>query len=291
MKNLYPFFSQNPLDRLDATRRDKKEVQKLQNLPSSKFLLFFEGNLLTQNKQYLFTQQDLLTCTYNKEEIILLGEDKNVHYFCLHVNTFPSNLATAGLREFALYVKEKSLGILAQASSVLNWHSSHKHCAECGANTLMEHAGWRRDCVACKKEHFPRVDPVVIMLVTHGEYCLLGRGVNFKENRYSCLAGYMESGESIEEAAKRELFEEAGITGGEVTYIASQPWPFPSTLMIGVHVKAKTKEITIDPHEIEDAKWVHKDDIKQILDGDESFGISTPRKIAIARNLLEYWIK
>lgn len=291
MKNLYPFFSQNPLDRLDATRRDEREVERLQNLPTSQFLLFFKGELLVDNNKCFFTQKDLLACKYNEKEIILLGKDKETHYFCINITSFEDNLETIGLREIALHVEEELLGILAQSASVLNWHSLHKHCAFCAGDTLSVNAGWRRDCTKCKKEHFPRVDPVVIMLVTHGEYCLLGRGVNFKENRYSCLAGYMESGESIEDAARRELFEEAGIIGGDVTYVTSQPWPFPSTLMIGLHVQAKTKEIKIDTHELEDAKWVYKNDVKALLSGESVLGISTPSKIAIARNLLEYWVK
>ena len=187
-------------------------------------------------------------------------------------------------------MEENKLGILAQAAAVLNWHHSHQFCSACGKETTMKHAGWRRDCFTCKKEHFPRTDPVVMMLVTHGDYCLLGRGVNFAPNRYSCLAGFMESGESIEDAARRELYEEAGVIGLEVEYMMCQPWPFPNTLMIGVHVKAKSKELHIDTHEIAEAKWVHKNNLKAILDGDESFGISVPRKIAISRNLLESWI-
>ncbi len=129
-----------------------------------------------------------------------------------------------------------------------------------------------------------------MMLVTYEDYCLVGRGVNFAPNRYSCLAGFMESGESIEDAARRELYEEAGVIGEDVEYMMCQPWPFPNTLMIGVHVKAKSKKLKIDPHEIADAKWVHKEDVKAILEGDERHGILMPRKIAISRNLLETWV-
>jgi len=188
------------------------------------------------------------------------------------------------------YIEEEKLGILAQGSAILNWHEAHRYCSSCGKLTQMKHAGWRRDCPTCNTQHFPRVDPVVIMLVTFGDFCLIGRGVNFTKNRYSCLAGYMESGETIEDASRRELYEEAGVIGLDVEYKMSQPWPFPSTLMIGVHVKAKSKELVIDTHEIEDAKWVHKDDIRAILNGDESFGFSLPTKIAIGRNLLEEWV-
>ncbi len=151
--------------------------------------------------------------------------------------------------------------------------------------------GWRRDCVICKKEHFPRVDSAVIMLVTFGEYCLLGRGVSFKEGRYSCLAGYVESGETFEGAAKRELFEEAGIEGYDVEYLFSQPWPFPSTLMVGMRMKAKTQELTLDKNEIADAIWVHKDEVRAVLNGKDDSVFSIPLKIAIARNILEVWVE
>lgn len=290
MQSIYPFFSQNPLDRLDATRRDEKKFKKLQNLSTSKFLLFFEEKILTYDNKCFFNKEDTLTCKYNDDEIVLLGEFNGIYYFCIAVKSFSDVLSCTSLRDFALDVDEKFLGILAQGASVLNWHSSHQYCSYCGALTTLSHTGWRRNCTQCKRQHFPKVDPVVIMLVTHEEYCLLGKGVRFEGNRYSCLAGYMESGESIEDAARRELFEESGIIGGEVSYIASQPWPFPSTIMIGLSVKAETTKITIDPHEIADARWFHKDDVKKMLEGDESFGISLPGKIAIARNLLEYWI-
>ena len=289
MKRPVPFFSKNPLDRLDSTRRDACELQKLQHLPTSLFVLFHEEHVLVCGGECFFDEKILHSCEYVKDEVILLGVEKETHYFCVAVQKYPAALTAVNLREFALQVKEEKLGILAQSASVLRWHRTHPHCAACGAPTRLAHAGWRRDCTVCEKEHFPRTDPVVIMLVTHGEFCLLGRGVAFPEGRYSCLAGYVESGESIEAAARRELYEEAGILGGAVHYVSSQPWPFSSALMIGVHVEALTKEITIDPHELSDARWVGKEEVRALLKGDTSLGITTPSAIAIARNLLEYW--
>jgi len=290
MKNLYPYFSQNPLDRLDTIRRNTKQFEELKSSKSAKFVLFYENNIFfeTETKNCFLSNKNLDT-----RAAILLGRENNIDYFALDMqNNLETNISSMPLREFAssLFIEEEKLGIIAQASAILSWHRTHMFCPSCGEKTSMKHAGWRRDCSTCKQQHFPRVDPVVIMLVTHGDYCLVGRGVHFRKNRYSCLAGYMESAESIENASRRELFEETGVVGGEVKYISSQPWPFPSTLMIGVHVKAKSKELNIDGHEIADAKWVHKDDMKAILSGDESFGFSVPTKIAIARNLLESWV-
>jgi NAD+ diphosphatase len=288
MKKIYPYFSQNPLDRLDSTRRNPKEVEKLKASSNTKFILFDNDKVLfdKQTKNCFFSNIELDTT-----DAILLGRENDINYFVLNKPIY-KNTQAIPLREFAnsSFLKKEKLGIIAQASAILNWHNNHKYCSFCGNKTLMKHAGWRRDCISCERQHFPRVDPVVIMLVTYGQYCLVGRGVNFPKNRYSCLAGYMESGETIEDASRRELFEEAGVIGLDVKYKLSQPWPFPSTLMIGVHVKAKSQKLTIDKHEIADAKWIHKDDIKKILHGDESFGFSIPSKIAVARNLLEIWV-
>lgn len=286
-----PYFSQNTLDRLDNKRDDIAEFERLKKSNLAKFLLCDGSEIfLDANKDCFFPKAILKA--FDKESLVLLGVDGETPYFALHVKKDIPNTTKINLRDIANenLIPEEKLGILAQGVSVLNWHDSHMFCSCCGAKTIMAHSGWRRDCLTCKKEHFPRTDPVVIMLVTHEEYCLLGRGVNFAPNRYSCLAGYMESGESIEDGARRELFEEAGVRGGEVNYIASQPWPFPTSLMIGLHVKALGRELNIDTNEISDARWIHKEDIKKILAGDESFGISTPRPLAIARNLLEWWV-
>lgn len=289
MKNIYPYFSQNPLDRLDALRREENTIKELKNLKNSLFLLL-DGNdiiLDIKSNQCFFSKLDLST-----DQAVFLGRDSNINYFTLHVkDNIPKHLSKMPIREFVNknLLEENRLGIIAQSASVLNWHDSHQFCSTCGQKTTMKHAGWKRVCLTCKKEHFPRTDPVVMMLVTHGQYCLIGRGVNFPENRYSCLAGFMESGETIEDAARRELYEEAGVIGLEVEYKMCQPWPFPGSLMIGVHIEAESKELNIDPHEIADAKWFHKDQIKKILNGDTSFGVSMPNKIAISRNLLESW--
>ena len=290
MKNIYPYFSQNPLDRLDLIRRDKKLFEELKNSNKSQFVLFDGSNIIVNEikKECFFSNKDLDT-----NQAILLGRYKNRDYFALSVKEpIANHLSKISLRDFANsdFITKNRLGIIAQGNAVLNWHEAHQYCSYCGEPTKIKHAGWRRDCATCKRQHFLRIDPVVIMLVTHENYCLVGRGVNFLKNRYSCLAGFMESGETIEDASRRELYEEAGVIGLKVQYKMSQPWPFPSTLMIGVHVKAKSKELHIDTHEIADAKWVHKDEIKAILNGDESFGFSLPTKIAIGRNLLEEWV-
>jgi len=292
---LYPYFSKNPLDRLDHLRKNSLEVKKLIKSPNSLFLLFDGNNIIIdeKNSTCFFSNKILKEYKIDENEVILLGRYQGIDYFAFTLNKeLEENLSKISLRDFVNkeFLAEDKFGILAQGAAVLNWHKSHQFCSFCGEKTQIAQAGWRRDCLVCKTEHFPRVDSAVIMLVTYGEYCLLGRGVNFKEKRYSCLAGYVESGETFEGAAARELFEEAGIEAYDVEYVMSQPWPFPSTLMVGMRMKAKTKELTLDKNEIADAFWVHKDEVREVLNGKENSNFTLPRQIAIARNLLEIWV-
>ncbi len=202
----------------------------------------------------------------------------------------PAFLVT-DLRSIAVrgLVPPEELGLLAMAKSMLDWHNRHRFCANCGGPTTLAQAGFRRDCAACGAQHFPRTDPVVIMLVTRGERCLLGRQPRFPEKMYSCLAGFLEPGETIEAAVRRETFEEAGVRVGEVRYLASQPWPFPSSIMIGCVAEALTDEIAFDGEELEDARWFSKDDVRRMLDGThESF--AAPAPIAIANLLVRHWV-
>ncbi|MCB5174007.1 NAD(+) diphosphatase [Microvirga lenta] len=202
------------------------------------------------------------------------------------------SFAVADLRSIAVrgLVPAEELGLLAMAKSMLDWHNRHRFCANCGAPTQAAQAGFRRDCAACGAQHFPRTDPVVIMLVSRGDKCLLGRQARFPEKMYSCLAGFLEPGETIEAAVRRETFEEAGIRVGEVRYLASQPWPFPSSIMIGCVGEALTDEIDIDKDELEDARWFTKDDIRRMLDGTHE-DFAAPSPIAIANHLIREWVK
>jgi NAD+ diphosphatase len=174
------------------------------------------------------------------------------------------------------------LGALAQAKSLIGWHLRHRFCANCGAPTSSAAGGWRRECEACKAQHFPRTDPVVIMLAIRGDRCLLARQPRFPPGTYSCLAGFVEPGETFEDAVRREIFEEAGVRVGRVRYLASQPWPFPSSLMIGCLCEALDEDLTIDRQELEDARWFRRDEVAQILAGTHDGGVRSPPPIAIA---------
>jgi NAD+ diphosphatase len=181
------------------------------------------------------------------------------------------------------------IAMMAQAKSLLFWHDRHRFCSSCGAPSAMASAGWKRECAACGAQHFPRTDPVVIMLATRGDRCLLGRQARFAPGMYSALAGFLEPGETIEEAVRREVMEEAGVRVGRVTYLASQPWPFPATLMIGCLVEALGDEITVDYSELEDARWFTRAEVQEMLGGAHENGLGAPQPIAIARSLMRAW--
>ncbi|HEY6868812.1 MAG TPA: NAD(+) diphosphatase [Novosphingobium sp.] len=178
------------------------------------------------------------------------------------------------------------------AKALVDWHARHRFCARCGAPTLLAKGGWQRDCSreACRAQHFPRVDPVTIMLVEHAGQLLLGRQPRFPAGHYSALAGFVEPGETIEEAVAREVLEEAGVRVRDVTYVASQPWPFPSSLMIGCHARADDPALTIDATELEDARWFTRAEVAAALAGDPAAPLTVPPARAIAHQLIRWWI-
>jgi NAD+ diphosphatase len=186
-------------------------------------------------------------------------------------------------------VDSEHLPPLAEAKALLGWHARHRFCPNCGTRTNVVEAGWRRDCPSCQAQHFPRTDPVVIMLPFSGDACVLGRSHRFVRSMWSCLAGFMEPGETIEEAVGRETREECGIICGRVRYFASQPWPFPSSLMIGCHAEALSREIVIDRAELDDARWFEREEVAAMLLRCHPEGLTTPPEVAIAYHIIRAW--
>ena len=201
----------------------------------------------------------------------------------------PEGAAFCELRGAMLRLSPLDAEIAATARAVFTWHASHQFCAKCGHASVMASGGWQRNCDACQAHHFPRTDPVVIMLITRGNSVLLGRSPHWPERMYSLLAGFVEPGETLEAAVRREVFEESGVRVGEVEYLASQPWPFPASLMFGAHGKATSTDITIDPVEIEAARWVTREEMAEVFAGRHA-DINPARKGAIAHFLLENWL-
>jgi NAD+ diphosphatase len=233
-------------------------------------------------------------------EQVFLGRDGEEVLFAVAIDPAAakplsgrSDLLVTDLRSLATgrLVARKHLPPLAQAKSLLRWHGGHRRCSNCGAPTRITHAGWRRDCADCGAEHFPRTDPVVIMLAIDGERCLLGRQPRFAKGMWSCLAGFVEPGETIEDAVRREILEEVGIVCGRVSYFASQPWPFPMSLMIGCHTQALTTELKVDHCELEDARWFARDEVAAMVLRQHPDGLTATHPFAIAHHIIRAWLE
>ena len=202
------------------------------------------------------------------------------------------DVAVNELRGMAMQgvVPADQLSAIAMAKSMVSWHQRHGFCANCGTRTAMKEGGWKRDCPSCKAEHFPRTDPVVIMLVTSGDKCLLGRQKQFLPGMYSCLAVFVEAAETIEDAVRREIFEESGIRCTDVNYYMTQPWPYPSSLMIGCTARATSEDVVVDRTELEDARWFDRAEATLMLTRQHPDGLAGPHPFAIAHHLLGRWV-
>ena len=201
----------------------------------------------------------------------------------------PRDQVFAELRRVMTWLSPREAELAATGKAILGWHDIHRFCANCGAASEITQGGWQRVCPDCGRHHFPRTDPVVIMLIASGNSVLLGRSPGWPQGMYSLLAGFVEPGETLEAAVRRETHEETGIRVGDVEYLASQPWPFPASLMIGCKGEAISREITIDPNEIEDAIWVSREEVLAAFAGENS-KLLPARKGAIAHFLLENWL-
>jgi NTP pyrophosphohydrolases containing a Zn-finger, probably nucleic-acid-binding len=200
----------------------------------------------------------------------------------------PEDHRYAELRGLMMRIDAVDASMASTARGLMNWHASHRFCSACGQPSAPALAGWQRVCPACRAVHFPRTDPVVIMMVEREERVLLGRSPGWPEGMYSTLAGFVEPGESLEAAVRREVFEETGVRVGRVGYVASQPWPWPNSLMLGCLAEASSDAITLDENELEDAIWLTREELAQVLAGEHP-RIRRPRRGAIAQELMARW--
>jgi NAD+ diphosphatase len=310
----YPHtFSGNPLDRADAMRRNDAIVAEAAARPESRYLLLWNLNVLTiadpaGPQLGWLTQADIARLNIDLPPI-LLGLDSGVAHFALDVSALGDPMHELNLgppwqfddaRRAAMGLPMAESGILAQARSQVDWHRRHQFCSVCGERTSQAKGGHVRRCGDCTAEHFPRTDPVAIMLILDGDRCLLGQSAGrlARTGMYSALAGFIDQGESIEEAVRREVMEEAGIKVGPVQYHSSQPWPFPSSLMIGCHGLAESTEINMDTEEMTDVRFFERaevaDAFERVISGvanPDPKVLKVPGALAIAHHLIKAWLE
>ena len=274
-------FAHSPIDRMSHVRTDALQVDKYRKSEDAKFI-WVHGDAV----QFVGEKLDVSHPLSFMPSIFLGVDDKAKPWFAVAAQLSDSLKPIRTIMMEQLLPRDV-LSIIAQARSLIHWHESHGFCAKCGAASIMQDEGYRRHCNACGADHFPRTDPVVIMAVCRGNRTLLGRQKSWPEGMYSALAGFMEPGETMEAAVRREVKEEVGITVGKVEYVACQPWPFPSSLMIGMIGEAEDEALTIDESEIETARWFEAGEIKTMLDRTHPQGLHASRPDAIAWHLVK----
>lgn len=278
-----PFFSGPGLDRADHLRAQPDAIRQLASHPAALQLVWENGAPAIGELGRLSWQ------AVSGAPPLFLGLDGNAPRF----SHLPDGSAAVDARahfQLLSLVDASEAPTFAAALSLANWHRRHGRCSVCGQVTEPNRGGWSRACGSCGAEHYPRVDPVVIMLAEHEGRLLLGRQPHYPPGRYSALAGFVEPGESIEAAVARELKEEAGIDVTNVRYLSSQPWPFPSTLMIGAHATAQDDSLAIDTNELDDARWFSRQEVIDALAEHPEASFQPPPRWAIARTLLDAWL-
>jgi NAD+ diphosphatase len=298
-------FAGNLIDRQSENRSDASAREALAH-SGARLMLVREGRLLLKvagggrdgddlGYDPYFTASEAETLKAGLDGAVLLGFFNGAPFLAasggLAVEELPETVKAIDYR--SVYVQgllpAADLGAMAQGAALLAWHASHGFCGKCGHATEVRAGGYKRHCPACSTEHFPRTDPVAIMLAVTRDRCLLGRGKHFPPGMYSALAGFIEPGETIEAAVRRETMEEAGIRLGRVVYHASQPWPFPYSLMIGCFGEALNEDISPDVTELEDVRWFTRDDVFAAMEKRHPSGIFIPPNGAIAHHLIRFW--
>ena len=308
------FYTNSNLDRADHLRKDAEHLKQLRNAADTRLIPVRHGKSLVVADATKPVALMLKADTVHADIEVFLGLVDSQAFFAIDVGTLSDSEAEqltasaidaqgepqagifSDLRHIGPLIPAQEGSMLAYARGLIYWNSHTKHCSQCGSTLTSANGGHVRNCTNCKHMVFPRTDPAVIMLVTHQpasgpELCLLGRSPAFPEGVYSTLAGFVEPGESLEMAVQREVLEEASIKTTDVTYVASQPWPFPRSIMLGFHARATTTDIRCDPTELEDAQWFTKEQLVTFGNwADDSEGYKLPRTDSIARHLIDLWI-
>jgi NAD+ diphosphatase len=304
--DLLNVFAGNPLDRAGVRRRDSAWLEERLRDPASRYLAVWKLQVLVRSggedePGLAWARGEIRDAMDPEVGVVLLGLHDGVAHFAVDVSSVEDPGEALGLggaagfidvRTAAAQLPGTEAAIIAQARALIDWHARHRFCAACGEPTRTGEAGYLRACSAegCGAQHFPRTDPVVITLAERGDRCLLGRQSGWPAGFYSALAGFVEPGETIEEAARREVLEEAGIRLGAVRYHSSQPWPFPASLMIGCLAEAESEEIRLDDEELEEARWFERERVREALESEGKSFPRVPPPLAIAHQLMRAWV-
>ena len=300
------FYSGAPVHRVSHLRADADWLARRLNDPASRlYPVWRDRNMVAAGRPEDATVRAGYVTVARAAVLIerghlvaLLGESDGVAHFAVDLSHLDDPLTVpelaeggefANLREVSPALGQGEAALLAYAKGLMHWHSRHLYCGICGHPTESRSGGHVRVCTNpnCGASHFPRTDPAVIMLVSRGDRCLMGHNRRFPQKLYSALAGFVEPGESLEEAVAREVMEETGIEVGAVHYHSSQPWPFPASIMLGFHAEGLSEEIIVDNDELKDARWFSRDEVRNF----EALGLMLPRPDSIARQLVEHWLK
>ncbi len=294
-------FAGGELDRAAPRRSDETWVAALRANPESRYVALWRGLCLIDGdaapRAVYLSRETIDRVVPDGAILALLGLDNDIATFAVDLSDLEDDPAQGALASFGEFRDLRDFGglmvapeasLMAQARGLIYWHQRHRFCGVCGSPADIRDAGHLRRCGnrSCGAEHFPRTDPAVIMLVADGDRCLMGRQAQWPEGLYSTLAGFVEPGESLEEAVAREVWEEAGISVCDVRYHSSQPWPFPSSLMLGFHATATSTEISLNRDELDDARWFHREALRN-----PGEAIRLPRPTSISRRLVEDWLE
>jgi NAD+ diphosphatase len=295
-------FAGSPLDRETTRRRDPQWLEAQLADPASRFLPLWRLQPLVKSgatRALAWARREFFADLDPLPEPVLLGSHDGVAHFAVDVSAAAKPEESFGLGGVARFEELRGVvsllphaegAISAQARSLVDWHARHGFCAVCGGGTRAVFGGAHRVCRECQAEHFPRTDPVAIAVIVQGSRCLLGRQAGWPGTMYSALAGFVEAGESLEDAVRREILEEAGIRVGAVRYWRSQPWPFPSSLMLGCLGEALSEALRVDHSELEDARWFSRDEVRAALAGAPG-PLGVPPPMAIAHQLMRAWVE